>query len=82
MQVEIAYTGEHNFDWDTALEELAGHVRYASDMDFSSMKRTIIFNFDTKPHGDQFAAAVHNAFPDFSITKTCRVEKAGISSGS
>ena len=82
MQVEITYVGEHNFDWDSNLEALAGHARYSSDMDFEGMKRTIIFNFDTVAHGEKFVAAVHNAYPDFGIEKSCRVEQSGSSSGS
>lgn len=79
MQVEVSYIGEHNFDWDCQLEAMAGHPRYSSDMDFSNMRRTMIFNFDTENHGDRFIASIHQNHPEFGIKKECRVEQPGSS---
>jgi len=78
MQVEVSYFGEHNFDWDTALEDLAKMPRDSSDMNFDTMRRGITFDFDgenAEADANIFVAAVHNAFPSFSTTLT------GISAG-
>jgi len=69
MLIEVAYDGEHNFDWDSSLEELAGKCREDSSMNFSTMRRTLSFDFDSDELGDQFVAKVHNVYPDFGTSK-------------
>ena len=69
MLLEIAYDGGHNFDWDTRLEHLAGKRRHSSSMDFESLARRIVFEFDNQTLCDGYIAAVHNEFPEFTITK-------------
>lgn len=73
MQVEVSYPGEHNFDWDTLLEELAKMTRDSSDMDFETKTRTMTFKFDgesAEENANNFVAAVNRYFPTFSYKLT------------
>lgn len=73
VQINVSYSGGHNFDYDTALEQLAGKCRCWADMDFESMQRTISFRFDDVVTGkhtpaELFVAAARSTFPEFVVS--------------
>jgi hypothetical protein len=67
VRVIVEYEGTHNFEWDTALEALAGKLRDDAGMDIEAETRHMVFTFDDGAIGNQFVAAVHNVYPDFTV---------------
>ena len=76
MQVEVTYRGEHNFDWDMAIEKLAGKGRYAHVINFETMMRVMLFNFKTAEEAKLFADAIGKAFPQFKVVTSGRASAA------
>lgn len=72
VKIDVTYSGAHNFDWDSQLEQIAKKVRYWATMDFEKELRTISFQFEDDSEveiqkSELFVAAVRNTFPEFTV---------------